>query len=131
MQACNEFAGPISASLRPGNTAPFEEMSQRWRAIGNTVSDLTGPRFEPQTSRSRDERVTARPTGRRNIIHLVILFMPRLAFLICFQFKKLVSRYWDFRGPYFFFGIFYEFVNKNKKRYNFETAGSRNFKFTS
>ena len=63
-EACNEFAGPISASLRPGNTAPFEEMSQRWRAVGNTVSDLTGPRFEPRTSRSRDERVTARPTGR-------------------------------------------------------------------
>ena len=42
-----------------GNTAPFEEMSQRWRAVGNTVSDLTGPRFEPLTSRSRDERVTA------------------------------------------------------------------------
>ena len=28
------------------------------------MSDLTGPRFEPQTSRSRDERVTARPIGR-------------------------------------------------------------------
>ena len=53
-----ELAGPISASLRPGNTAPSKEMSQRWRAVGNTVSDLTGPRFEPQTSRSRDERVT-------------------------------------------------------------------------
>ena len=63
-EACNELAGPISASLRPGNTAPFKEMSQRWRAVGNTVSDLTGLRFEPQTSRSRDERVTARPTGR-------------------------------------------------------------------
>ena len=62
-EACNELAGPISASLRPGNTAPFEEMSQRWRAVGNTVSDLTGLRFEPQTSRSRDERVTAQPTG--------------------------------------------------------------------
>ena len=33
-------------------------MSLRWRAVGNTVSDLTGPRFEAQTSRSRDERVT-------------------------------------------------------------------------
>ena len=62
-EACNELAGPISASLRQGNTAPFEEMSQRWRAVGNTVSDLTGPKFEPQTSRSRDERVTARPTA--------------------------------------------------------------------
>ena len=60
-EACNELVGPISASLRPGNTAPFEKMSQRWRAVGNTVFDLTGPRFKPQTSRSRDERVTARP----------------------------------------------------------------------
>ena len=55
---------PISASLRPGNTASFEEMSQQWRAVGNTVSDFTGPRIEPQTSRSRDEHVTARSTGR-------------------------------------------------------------------
>ena len=50
------WRGPSPRHLRPGNTAPFEEMSQRWRAVGNTVSDLTGPRFEPQTSRSRDER---------------------------------------------------------------------------
>ena len=63
-EECNEFARPISASLRPGNTAPFQEMSRLWRAVGNTVSDLTGPRFEPQTSHSRDERVTARPAGR-------------------------------------------------------------------
>ena len=60
----NELTGPNSASLRSGNTAPFEEISQQWRAVGNTVSDLTGPRFEPQTSRSRHERVIARPTGR-------------------------------------------------------------------
>ena len=39
-------------------------MSQRWRSVGNTVCDLTGPRFEPQTSRSRDERLNTRPTGR-------------------------------------------------------------------
>ena len=62
-EAGNELAGPISASLRPGNTASYEEMSRRWPAIGNNVSDLTGPRFELQTSRSKDERVTARPTG--------------------------------------------------------------------
>ena len=43
-----------------GNTALFEEMLQRWRAVGNNVSDMTGPRFKPQTSRSRRERVTAR-----------------------------------------------------------------------
>ena len=59
LRACNEFAGPISASLRPGNTAPLEEMLQRWPAVGNIVSKLAGPRFEPQTSRSRDEDVSA------------------------------------------------------------------------
>ena len=61
-EACDKFAGLISASLRPGNTASFEKMSQRRRAVGNAASDLTGPRFESQTSRSRDERVTAQPT---------------------------------------------------------------------
>ena len=45
-KACNEFAGPVSAPLRPGNTAFFEQISQRWRAVGNSVFDLTGPRFE-------------------------------------------------------------------------------------
>ena len=50
----------------------FQEMLQRWGAIGNTVYDLTDPRFEPQTFRSRHERVTARPTGRFNVI--IILY---------------------------------------------------------
>ena len=85
-----EFEGPISTSLRQGNTAPFEEMLQRWRVVdntvpdlrlaghtapfeemlqrwrvvGNTVHDLTGPKFKHQTSRSKDEGVTTRPTGR-------------------------------------------------------------------
>ena len=63
-EACNELAGLFSASLRLGNTTPFEEMSQRGRAVGNIAFDLTGPRFEPQTSCFRDERVTAPPTGR-------------------------------------------------------------------
>ena len=61
-EACNEFAGPIFTSLRPDNTAPFKEMSQRCRTVGDTMSDLTSQRFEPQTFRTRDERVTARPT---------------------------------------------------------------------
>ena len=69
-EACNELAGPISTSLRPDNTASFEEMSQWWRAVGNTVFDLTVPRLEPQTSRCRDKRVTARPTGRYNKVLL-------------------------------------------------------------
>ena len=42
-----ELAGPISASLRPSNTA--FEMSQQWRAVSNTVSDLTDPKCEPRT----------------------------------------------------------------------------------
>ena len=61
-------------------TQLFEETPQRWRAVGNIVSDLTGPRFEPQTSSSRDERATTRPTGR----------FPRLSFL--FGFCLLVFR---------------------------------------
>ena len=52
-----EFAGPVSASLRQNNRASFEEISKRWQAVGNTASSLTAPRFEPQTSRSKDERV--------------------------------------------------------------------------
>ena len=39
-------------------------MSQQWRVVGNTAFDLASPRFEPQTSGSRGERVTARPTAR-------------------------------------------------------------------
>ena len=55
----NEFAEPISfVKNRVACTAPSKEMSQPWQAVGNTLSDLTGPRFEPQNSRSRDERVT-------------------------------------------------------------------------
>ena len=46
------------------NSAPFEEALRRWRDIGNTVSDLTSPRLKLQTSSSREERVSARPTSR-------------------------------------------------------------------
>ena len=45
-EACYEFARLISVFRFPGNTTPFEEMTQRWRAVGDTVSDLSGPRFE-------------------------------------------------------------------------------------
>ena len=63
-EACNELVGLIFASLHPGNTAFFEEMLQRWRAIGYLVSGLTGPRFEPSNSRSRGELVIVRATGQ-------------------------------------------------------------------
>ena len=58
----SQVCGTHFRVIAPGNTVPFEEMWQRWRAVRNTESDLTGPRLEPQTSRSTDERVTARPT---------------------------------------------------------------------
>ena len=51
-------------SIAPADkTALFEEMLQQWQANGNTLSDLTGPRFKPKTLHSRDKEVTARPTG--------------------------------------------------------------------
>ena len=62
-----EFTGPISSSLHPGNTASFEEMSQRWRAVGNFVFDLACPRFKPQPSRSRKEHVTGYQISSRSI----------------------------------------------------------------
>ena len=57
------FGGAHLRVIAPmDNTGFFEEMALRWRAIGKTVFDLTGPRFESQTSCSRDEGVTAQPT---------------------------------------------------------------------
>ena len=68
-EACNEFAGPISASSRPSNTASFQEMPQRWRAVGNTMSNLTGPSFELQTYRSRSKKSDL-PIRRSNTVPL-------------------------------------------------------------
>ena len=62
-EECKELVRSTLKSLRPGNTAPFEEILHRWQAVGNTVYDLTGLRFEPQTSSCRDKCVTARTTG--------------------------------------------------------------------
>ena len=49
--------GFISTSLSLSNTASFQEMLQRWRAVGYAVSDLSDPRCEPYTSRYKDECV--------------------------------------------------------------------------
>ena len=65
-EACNEFVGHISASLRPGNTAPFEEnvpaVAGRWQHC------VRFDRPEIWTSdlplQRRTHRITARPTGR-------------------------------------------------------------------
>ena len=64
LKLATSLRSPSPRHCACGNTAPFEEMSQRWRAVGSTVSNLTGPRSESQTSRCRDERVAARPTRR-------------------------------------------------------------------
>ena len=52
----------------------FRKISQQWRAVGNTGSDLICPRFEPQTNSSRDIRVIALPTGRSIPFHLIVYF---------------------------------------------------------
>ena len=58
---CEELVGSISTLLHSGSTAgPSEEMSQWLQDFGNSMSDLTDPRFKPQTSYSRKERVTTR-----------------------------------------------------------------------
>ena len=44
-------------------------MFQWWQAVGNTDSNLTNPRFELQTSRPRDERITVQPTGQKTKIY--------------------------------------------------------------
>ena len=63
--ACNEFAGAHFQVIGPCQIiAPFQEMLQGWRAIGNAVSNFTDPRFEPKTFRFRDESVTARLNAR-------------------------------------------------------------------
>ena len=58
-KACNKFVGLFATTLRVRNTAPLEEKLQRWRAIGNSASDLTFPGFEPLTSRTRTKHDTA------------------------------------------------------------------------
>ena len=61
-EACEVLLGTIFALLFLGNATPFEEMSQWWRVIDNTVSDLVGQEIESQNSRSKDKRIPTRPT---------------------------------------------------------------------
>ena len=58
VETCNEFARPISALLRGWATQLLS-----WKCCSDgeplsTLTDLTGPRFEPQISRFRDEQIT-------------------------------------------------------------------------
>ena len=73
-EMCNEFAGPVSASLHPGLKVPFEEMLQRWRAVGKIAFELAGPIFEVQNSRSRNKRVTIRSINRFGLIRCFTTF---------------------------------------------------------
>ena len=50
-------------SLAPGLLSS-EETLQRWQAIGDTVSDLSEPGIEPQTSRTDSVRLTTVLTSR-------------------------------------------------------------------
>ena len=53
-------------------------MSQlRW-AVGNTVSELIGPRFKPQIPRSKDERIADRPFGRYRLTNVLIYWLNAL-----------------------------------------------------
>ena len=64
-EACNEFARLISASS--GHCARATRLlPKKCCSGGNTESDSTSPRFELQTSRSRYERVSARPADKQN-----------------------------------------------------------------
>ena len=73
-----------------GQHSSFQKMSQQQRAVGNTASELTGVRVVPQTSLSRDKRVTARPTRRYVVYGLrviaavfaIILVVKRNEFVI-------------------------------------------------
>ena len=68
-------------------------MLQQWRAVGNTVSDLTGLRFELQTSRFRDERVINKLQKRINpVLHGVRAFFPSLCFFVINSFRKNFSK---------------------------------------
>ena len=61
-------------------------MLQRWRALGNTFSYLTGPRFEPQTYRSRDERII--PLDQLFIVIVNSHFVTLLFVTSCIHWRK-------------------------------------------
>ena len=52
-EACNKWWIHL-CGLAPGQHS-FEETSQRWRAVGDTVPDLTGLRIEILTSRTEKD----------------------------------------------------------------------------
>ena len=70
-------------------------MPQRWRAVGNTVPDLTAPRFKPQTSRSRDERLTGLPLSTNWPVQLKQSNKPikkSIYLLLCNAYFKVIGQ---------------------------------------
>ena len=60
-EACTSLRGSSPRyCTRTTQLLPLKKC-HRGDELGNTVSDLTGTRFEPQTFCSRDKRVTDRP----------------------------------------------------------------------
>ena len=58
-EACKEFAGPISATLRQGHTAAYAEMLHRWQH----GADLADPGVEPRSPIPEAVTLTVTPTG--------------------------------------------------------------------
>ena len=50
--------------IAPWQHSSFQRNAVGWRAFGNISSDLIDLRIEPQTSRSRNERIAAQLTAR-------------------------------------------------------------------
>ena len=55
-EACNELADPSPRHCARTTQLLSKNYRRGWRAVGNSVFDLTNPRFELQTSRSIDKR---------------------------------------------------------------------------
>ena len=51
--------GPFFCIIVPGKLSSRQEMLQQWRAVDNTATGLTSPRFEPKTSCFSDDRIIA------------------------------------------------------------------------
>ena len=92
-EAWTEFVGSIFASLRPGSTAPFEEMLLRWRAFGNTVSILTGLRFKPLAPQTNVLPLDQLAGFKMELVHdipfqfyICVVALKKVTFCFCSEF---------------------------------------------
>ena len=68
-------------------------MPQRWQAVGNIVSDLIGLRFEVQSSRFRDKRVTAQTVKHILRFSSDNLSVASISSALIAQFNFFILRY--------------------------------------